>query len=263
MNKSCTWTMIVLLVSCRVISSAFAVTETWLDPVFVKQAFIEVSLKNEYSSGIQRLTKWNQPIKIWIEHKVADKALHEQLANTHIKDLSFITGHSITRVTRREDANIVWIFTQQDKWRDDIKRELGASALKYAHGAICKAGYKTNKVTHEIDSAVIIIPVDQAREHGKLLACIVEEITQTLGLPNDTKAAYPSIFNDETPEDLLSPLDIILLKMLYEPELKSGMDLSKVQQAIDTILKRYQRLGVLKKAAAMAKSTELYQLTSY
>lgn len=252
-----------LLLSLGATSNALCANQTWLDTDFVKQAFLEVALKNEYSQGIQRLTKWNKPIRIWIEHKVADQALHNQLANTHIRDLSSITGHRITRVSKRTDANIVWIYTQQSKWYNDIKRELGEEALKYAHGAICKAGYRTNKTTNEIDSAVIIIPVDQAREHGKLLACIVEEVTQTMGLPNDSKAAYPSIFNDETPEDLLSPLDVILLKILYEPELKSGMNLVDTKRAVDIILKRYQNQGVLKNAVKEAKSTELYKLIAY
>ncbi|WP_341664529.1 DUF2927 domain-containing protein [Vibrio sp.] len=252
-----------LLLSLGTTSNAFCANQTWLDAKFVKKAFLEVALKNEYSQNIQRLTKWNKPIRIWIDHKVADQALHDRLANTHIHDLSSITGHPIKRVSKRADANVVWIYTQQSKWQNDIRRELGEEALKYAHGAICKAGYRTNKKTNEIDSAVIIIPVDQAREHGKLLACIVEEVTQAMGLPNDSEAAYPSIFNDETPEDLLSPLDVILLKMLYEPELKSGMSFVETKQAIDTVLNRYQRQGVLKNAVSDAKSTKLYKLIAY
>ena len=84
-----------------------------------------------------------------------------------------------------------------------------------------------------------------------------------MGLPNDSKAAYPSIFNDETPEDLLSPLDVILLKILYEPELKSGMNLVDTKRAVDIILKRYQNQGVLKNAVKEAKSMELYKLIAY
>ncbi len=263
MKNRMLWIATGLLLNFSMAKSSSASTQTWLDPNFVKQAFLEVALKNEYSQETRHLTKWEKPIKVWIQHKVADQALHDQLTNTHLRDLSTITGHSIKRVTKRENANIVWIYTQKSKWEAEIEKELGASALKYTHGAICKAGYQTNKVTNEIDSAVIIIPVDQAREHGKLLACIVEEITQTMGLPNDTNAAYPSIFNDETPENLLSPLDVILLKMLYEPELKSGMDLAQTQQAVDAILSRYQLQGVLTQAITIAKSTELFQLVGY
>ncbi|MDN3609709.1 DUF2927 domain-containing protein [Vibrio ostreicida] len=242
---------------------AYTTVKTWLDPDFVRQAFLDVALKNEYSHGNKPLVKWTQPIKIWVEHKVADQSLHDELTNAHIRDLSAITNHSIERVTSRNQANIVWIYTRESDWMADIQREIGKSAVQNAQGALCKAGYRINATTHAIDSAAIIIPVDQAREHGKLLACIVEEITQVMGLPNDTETAYPSIFNDETPEDLLSPLDVVLLQMLYEPSLKPGMGKAQVKEATEAILKRYQRQGVLKQAVAVSKSTELFQLTGY
>ncbi|HAS26883.1 MAG TPA: hypothetical protein DCR64_15765, partial [Vibrio sp.] len=98
---------------------------------------------------------------------------------------------------------------------------------------------------------------------GKLVACIVEEITQVLGLPNDSDKAYPSIFNDHTPEDLLSPLDVVLLKLLYEPELKAGMTKSEVKPIVRKILKQYSETGVLQQASKAAQQAPLYQLIGY
>jgi len=109
----------------------------------------------------------------------------------------------------------------------------------------------------------IIIPVDQARSRGKLVACIVEEITQVLGLPNDSDTAYPSIFNDHMPEDLLSPLDVVLLQLLYEPELKPGMTKAQVKPIVRKVLKRYQEAGVLKRAPKAAQQAPLYLLIGY
>jgi hypothetical protein len=87
---------------------------------------------------------------------------------------------------------------------------------------------------------------------------VVEEVTQVMGLPNDSEKAYPSIFNDKTPDDLLSPLDVILLKLLYEPELKTGMSEQQVRPIVKTILKRYKKDGVLAQAVRMSHSSELY-----
>lgn len=243
--------------------AAYQQKQTWLDPDFIQQAFIDVALKREYAAGDWQLVKWNKPINIWVDHKVGDNELHDQLTNAHLAHLADITRLPIRRVTSREQANIVWIFTQESQWREDVKREIGAGALKHMHGAICKAGFRINSVDGSIASAAVIIPVDQAREHGKLLACIVEEITQLMGLPNDTDSAFPSIFNDETPEDLLSPLDVILLRLLYEPELQSGMTEKQVKPIIKRILNRYQQQGILKQAVATAKAGELYQLIGY
>lgn len=236
---------------------------TWLDPAFVQQAFLDVALKREYTPGDWQLVKWQQPIKLWVDHKVADKPLHEELINAHLSDLSRITGHPIKRVSARTQANVIWIFTRESQWREDVRNELGKGALLHMHGAICKAGYKLNQQNGSISSAAIIIPVDQAREHGKLLACIVEEMTQIMGLPNDAESAFPSIFNDETPEDLLSPLDVVLLQLLYEPELMPGMTVSQVTPLLKKKIEAYQKQGKLAQAVSIAKSGVLYQLIGY
>ncbi len=56
-------------------------------------------------------------------------------------------------------------------------------------------------------------------EHPDLmrLSCIHEEITQGLGLANDSPLARPSIFNDDEEFALLTPMDELMLKMLYSP----------------------------------------------
>ncbi|MFM2589577.1 DUF2927 domain-containing protein [Vibrio sp. TBV020] len=235
---------------------------TWLDPNFVAQAFVEVALRNEYSSGQKPLVKWQEPVKVWIKHDVTDEELHDQLTNAHLRHLSSITGHPIKRVSSRKQANIVWIYTTDAKWEKHIEREMGKASLKNTRDAICKAGYRVAS-NSAITSASIVIPIDRARVHGKLVACIVEEITQTLGLPNDSDSAYPSIFNDNTPEDLLSPLDVVLLKLLYEPELKVGMTEKQVKPIIKRLLKQYQNNGTLDKAVSVAKGGELFQLVGY
>ncbi len=241
-------------------SPLYAVRQTWLDPHFVQQAFLEVALKNEHQPGDKPLAKWHQPLKIWLQHKVGDQALHESLVDAHIQHLQQITGHPIYRVSTRQQANVVWIFTRESQWQQDIREEMGQEALKYVRGAICKASYSVSPRTNEIIKASVIIPVDQSRSHGKLLACIVEEITQVMGLPNDSELAYPSIFNDYTPDDFLSPLDVVLLKLLYEPKLKSGMNQQQVTQQLKFLLQRYQHDEVLKDAVTVARSAPLRKM---
>ncbi|USD40165.1 DUF2927 domain-containing protein [Vibrio sp. SCSIO 43135] len=241
-------------------SSVLAAGETWYDSSFVKRAFFEVALKNEYRTGYKPLNKWDTPVKIWVIHQVPDVALHDELTDLHIQHLTDITSFPIERAKSEQEANIRWIYTNEKQWVGDIEKELGKASTKNLRGVVCKAGYRVNSSTKNIVQASIIIPVDQARERGKLLACIVEEITQVLGLPNDSPHAYPSIFNDETPDDLLSPLDIVLLQLLYEPELKSGMTKSQLEPVVSKILNRYQSQGVLSGAVQEAKGAPLYQL---
>lgn len=235
---------------------------TWLDPSFVARAFYSVALEHEYTSGNHPLAKWNQPIRIWLDHRVGDAALHQELAELHVQHLAQITGLSIEFVSKQSQANVHWIYTRESKWIKEAKSALNLRSTQHLNTAICTAGYKTNATGH-IVSAAIVIPVDLARSRGKLLACVVEEITQALGLPNDSEHAYPSIFNDHTPEELLAPLDVVLLKLLYEPELKSGMTKAQANPVVRRILKRYNEAGLLEQASKTAKQAPLYQLIGY
>ncbi|MFM2597939.1 DUF2927 domain-containing protein [Vibrio fortis] len=232
---------------------------TWLDPSFVERAFYSVALEHEYTSGNHPLAKWNQPIRIWLDHRVGDEELHQELAELHVQHLAQITGLSIEFVSKQSQANVHWIYTRESKWTKEAKSALNLRSTQHLNTAICTAGYTTNATGH-IVSAAIVIPVDLARNRGKLLACVVEEITQALGLPNDSEHAYPSIFNDHTPEELLAPLDVVLLKLLYEPDLKAGMTLSEVKPVVKRFLREYQKEEILKGATKEARQAPLYEL---
>jgi hypothetical protein len=156
---------------------------------------------------------------VWFKHDVGTQALHEKMARLHLTHLEQLTHIPIKIVNQRADANFIWYFTRQSQWRKIIRTELGEKALKNTYGSVCMFGVKLDPDSHEIRHETVVIPFDQARSHSKLLGCIIEESTQALGLFNDSEQAYPSIFNDKTPDDFLSPLDIVLLELLYEPTL--------------------------------------------
>ncbi|WP_373958466.1 DUF2927 domain-containing protein [Vibrio gigantis] len=258
LTKASTLPLLLAVISFSVVSTPL----TWLDKTFVETAFYNVALQHEYSQGNRPLAKWKQPIKIWIDHRVGDEKLHQELTELHVQQLSEVTQHPIRIVSKESEANVKWIYTRQNQWVPEAKSVLKLKSTQHLNNAICTAGYRTNS-KGEIVYAGIVIPVDLARSRGKLVACIVEEITQVLGLPNDSDKAYPSIFNDHTPEDLLSPLDVVLLQLLYEPELKAGMTKAQVKPIVRKVLKRYSKTGVLQQAAKVAQQAPLYQLIGY
>ena len=54
-------------------------------------------------------------------------------------------------------------------------------------------------------------------------SCVHEELTQGMGLANDSPRARPSIFNDDEEFAYLTRHDELLLKILYDPRLRPGM----------------------------------------
>ena len=79
--------------------------------------------------------------------------------------------------------------------------------------------FKPDGVTY--DKAIVLI----RGEHPDMLrlSCIHEELAQGMGLANDSPRARPSIFNDDEEFGLLTNHDELLLKMLYDPRLQTGM----------------------------------------
>ncbi|MDT3294616.1 DUF2927 domain-containing protein [Shewanella sp. SP2S2-6] len=234
----------------------------WKNLTYITQAFSEIALKNEYDVAKHRVRKWRIPVRVFVEHQVGDRALHTQLVRMHLAHLAEITGHDIQLVDTLLDANLHLVFTRQSQWESEVTRLMGPSSAKNVHGSVCMAKFALNAKS-EIERAWVIIPVDQAQMHGKLVACVVEEITQVLGLPNDSEKVFPSIFNDKTPQDLLTGLDFILLKLLYSPNIRAGMTAAEVKAPLLFLLEQWQRDGTLIHADKTVRQGQLYPLLGY
>lgn len=65
--------------------------------------------------------------------------------------------------------------------------------------------------------------------------CMGEEIMQGLGPLNDDRALTRSMFNDTTPFTRVQRFDLLLLAMLYDPRLKSGMTPDEVAPLLPAV----------------------------
>ena len=140
----------------------------------------------------------------------------------------------------------------QTVWREHAEGEIPGDAL-----CVSQIGAKGNG---EIVRGFILIPVDRASERGKLLSCIVEELTQSLGLINDSPDLYPSIFNDESNNQMMTSLDWLLLRALYDTELHAGMTLDEVRRKVPQVLARLVDQGVRGEGEAHLRASLLYPL---
>lgn len=178
----------------------------------------------EYEQAMDgRLHKWTRPIRVYLDARAGDPALYRRLTAEHLALLERLTGLEIGLVGDRDTANVVIVF--------DRSADLIASTTRYAPNldrdkvmlsdALCFGQY-SHTAAGEIVRGVIGIPTDRAASAGKLPACIVEETTQVLGLPNDSDEVNPSIFNDMSVLDELSAHDRVLVELLYDPRLPVG-----------------------------------------
>ena len=78
-----------------------------------------------------------------------------------------------------------------------------------------------DRISGNISRAVIV--VNSERLLIRINHCLLEEMTQSLGLPNDSNMISPSIFSDRSRRTDLTRTDLIILKTLYDPRMKAGM----------------------------------------
>ena len=67
-------------------------------------------------------------------------------------------------------------------------------------------------------------------------SCIEEEMSQSLGLARDDRAARPSIFNDDEEFALLTEHDEYLLRILYDPRLRPGMSVDIAMPIVEQVV---------------------------
>ncbi|WP_051145018.1 DUF2927 domain-containing protein [Thiomicrorhabdus sp. Kp2] len=235
--------------------------QAWQNPHYILKAFNEIALKNEYRPSSNRVVKWHQPIRYQFHHlKLKPNALVEQLFTTHLQHLASITGLEI-QPTNNSNANLNIYLTQDKNYANVIEKYTGSKVKSIERDSHCMGSYTTNK-QHEITRANIVIPVDHVFSRGLLVACVVEETTQVLGLPNDASWVNPSIANDDSKIELLTGLDYIMLKILYNTELKAGMTTQESRPIIQEEITKLINLGEVENAATKVNSQGLYQLVN-
>ncbi len=234
----------------------------WQESHYIENSFYDIALKNEYNSKQTKIRKWTQPLNVYINHQVGDSNLHLRILKMHLSHLNQITHLPIRYVKNKEQANLKVFITQSKYVNKIISTEISPKSVKQLRNAVCLANIRQNK-HGEITKALVIIPVDRARMHGKLISCFVEELTQILGLPNDSKSVYPTIFSDKNIYKLLTGLDYLLLKLLYSPEVKVGMSKEEVRPIIVKLLKKWQKNGTIKNSQTEVVKGGLYKMMGY
>ena len=235
----------------------------WQDSNYIERAFIEVALKNEYSKTDLRIVKWQHPIRYQIQYlHIKRYPIAEALLKAHFEDLESYT-HLPIDPANGHPPNFRVIFTKDRYFKQVIAHYAHSRVQDVDKKANCMGTFQTNR-QHEIINATVVIPVDHALAHGLLPACIVEENTQVLGLPNDSDWVNPSVANDASKIDLLTGLDYIMLKILYDPTihptLKAGMPLKTSRPIIRQRIRELKKRGKIKRASQIVNRGELARM---
>ena len=183
--------------------------------------FEMVVFGSEYDPKLasKAIAKWQSPIRLAIQGKPGDR--HLEFLGRHAATLSNLTGLSIELVKPGEVANITIAFVPRAKMS---KIQIGGVPQDMIERLAAPGGcyfISWQKPVGTIIGAAIVVNTD--RDNAMVNHCMLEELTQSLGMPNDTDVLRPSIFSDNDHLYELSRSDTIVVRTLYDPRLRSGM----------------------------------------
>jgi len=191
------------------------------------------------------LRRWDQPVRVDIQFgSTVDPLIASQdtrFIQNYTARLSRVTGQDITLSNR---ANFhVFVFNEDDR----------LAATQTLRDLLPNASAQAISTIVNLPSSVQCLVVSQGRQgsaagtgisvaivRAELPAllrqsCYHEEMAQGLGLTNDSAAARPSIFNDDDEFAYLTTHDEMLLRILYDPRLRSGMTYDQVAPTVQVI----------------------------
>ena len=229
----------------------------WQNKRYIEQGFYDIALNSEYERLQPVVRKWIQPLRIWFYSEAGDSAQQRWLLWTHFQQLSRITGLPAEFVHQRDQANVRILFTSDRDPNGMAARELSRTGVRELEHSVCIGQIRFNHRA-EITQGVVVIPVERAQSRGKLLPCVIEEVTQMLGLINDSRRVHPTVFSDVTDDELLTGLDYLLLKLLYSPELSSGMTHVQAAPVIRRQLDAWEHSGLIRRASSIVADSPLH-----
>lgn len=213
--------------------------------------FEQIAFFNEYDGnfsgrgGASPLRRWKAPVRMQVIFGagVPPSQRNSDTANirTYATRLSQVTGHPVSVGGK---PNFIVIVAGEDDRADALTaaaaRVPGISAsslgplINLRRDAYCVvAAYSGGSGPNVYTAAVAVI---RAENPSLLrLSCIHEELAQGMGLANDSPAARPSIFNDDDEFALLTRHDELLLGMLYDPRLRTGMTAAEARLTVQQI----------------------------
>ena len=219
--------------------------------------FMRIALFDEYrrsASGLvreeteSRLRRWEVPVRVGLRFGASVSAERQATDRARIASfvarLALVTRHPI--IMDDAEPNFVIHIVSEDE-REALGPKVRAMLPNLSPGDVAgitqmpRTTYCLVYALSEGNSGAYTRAFAVIRsEHPDLLrlSCVHEELTQGLGLPNDSPRARPSIFNDDEEFALLTDHDEQLLRILYSEDLRPGMSAAEARPIVFSLARR-------------------------
>lgn len=218
--------------------------------------FVRIALYEEYTDVNGRfmhaeqpalLRRWEAPVRV--AAMTGESELPEDAARDRGNVAAFtqrvahLTSHDIA-MSDGSGANFLVLFmtsAEREAFADQVRQtypDFAPAVITALRNAsvdnFCITYAFWDKTNPSVYSAVIVLIRAEHPAFTKM-SCVQEEMSQAMGLPNDSPDARPSLYNDDLEFGVLTEHDAILLRMLYDPRLKPGMSVNEVLPLLPAI----------------------------
>lgn len=185
--------------------------------------FMEIALGSEYGSP-EVVKKWTRDLRVTL--KGAPTPADSSTMETVVDELNDLVGNQVQLVFDNRNPNVTAWFVPVDSMENyNTNYKPGNWGYFYIWW----------NSSYQIYRAQILIGTDKPSQTERS-HLIREELTQSLGLMNDSDEYPGSIFQAEwTRVQEYTDLDSTIIEMLYRPEIHSGMGAQEVRSVLDTL----------------------------
>lgn len=221
------------------------------------ETFLKIAFYDEYGpsenglvqqEAAARLGRWQKPVRVSVEFGASvppdRQASDRARIDSYLARLSALTLHPITAAAGRPNF-VVFIGSVEERaalgprlseMLPGLSPALLAGATAMGRSNFCLVYVNSDPGGTVRTRAMAVIPSELPDLMG--LMCLHEELAQGLGLGNDSRAARPSIFNDDNEFATLTAMDELMLRMLYAPELTPGMTEAEARPIVQALANR-------------------------
>ena len=164
--------------------------------------------------------KWTVPLRIAIYAREPQR--YRALVEPVLQQLRGLTALDIQLVDNAAPAQNAYIFILgREQFYAYAESHLSPGKNPRTNTYLDCFGVFAADRDGAINELTAVIP-ELASEATKR-SCVIEEVTQALGLPNDSFTVKPSIFNDDDEYQDLTWQDELFLRVLYDARVRPGM----------------------------------------
>ena len=203
--------------------------QRWPAPEILARQFERIAFTSEYGGEARagRLIRWQGPIRVRITGHFPDRFRAE--VERQLAELRQLSGLAIDIAEAAGEAQPAPMTIEFSTSRGGTTFEPDAPCRTL----IWETGYVIRRVQ------IYITPYpDGLRRH-----CIAEELTQALGLADDSPIVRDSIFNDASSRPRIAPWDALMVRILYDPRLRPGMHKTEAMPIVRRIIAEHLRAG--------------------